>query len=61
LGAFESGVAATLVGPVVAVVGGGVGTLAVVAALPFLFPALARIGPLHTLRAEEVAAPAGRP
>jgi MFS family permease len=53
LGAFESGLAAALFGPVLAVVGGGVGTLVVVAALTFVFPALARVGPVATIRAEE--------
>jgi MFS family permease len=50
LGAFESGATAELFGPVASVVGGGVGTLLVVAAVPFMFPALAAVGPLATLR-----------
>lgn len=60
LGAFESGAAAALFGPVASVVGGGVGTLLVVAATPFLFPALFRVGPLATLRPadDEADAPA---
>ncbi|HZQ99160.1 MAG TPA: MFS transporter [Chloroflexota bacterium] len=45
LGAFESGMAAALFGPVAAVVGGGVGTLLIVAAFPFVFPALVRYAP----------------
>jgi MFS family permease len=53
LGAFESGATAELFGPIISVVGGGVGTLLVVAAVPFLFPALAAVGPLATLRPAE--------
>jgi hypothetical protein len=50
LGAFESGAAAALVGAVPAVVIGG--TLTVVAALvwPRLYPAMARIDRLESLR-----------
>ncbi len=54
-GAFESGATAALLGPVVSVVGGGIGTIAVVIAVAFLWPALARIGPLHTLKPQEEA------
>ena len=50
LGAFESGAVAALFGPIFAVVSGGIGTLAVVAMVALPWPALARIGPLHTLR-----------
>ena len=50
LGAFESGAVAALVGPIFAVVSGGIGTLVVVAAVAVLCPSLARLGPLHTLR-----------
>jgi MFS family permease len=52
LGAFESGAAAALVGPVAAVVGGGILTLVVVGAVAWRWPVLARVGPLHTLRPE---------
>ena len=55
LGAFESGVAAALLGPVVAVVGGGVAALLVVLGVARTWPELVRLGPLHTLRP----APAG--
>ena len=41
LGEFESGAVAALLGPVVSVVSGGVGTMAVAAAWQRLFPALA--------------------
>jgi MFS family permease len=50
LGAFESGAVAALAGPVFAVVSGGIGTVVVVAAVALLWPALARLGPLHTLK-----------
>jgi MFS family permease len=50
LGAFESGATAALFGPVVSVVGGGIGTLLVVLIVALAWPALARIGPLHTLQ-----------
>lgn len=48
-GEFESGATAALFGPVVAVVGGGVGTIIVVTCIALAWPALRRIGPLHTL------------
>ena len=50
LGSFESGATAWLVGPVASVVAGGVGALLVTAVVALRWPALARIGPLHTLR-----------
>jgi MFS family permease len=50
LGAFESGVAAALVGAVPAVVFGGVATVFVAAAWWRLFPALARVDRLDELR-----------
>lgn len=49
-GAFESGATAALFGPVVSVVGGGLGVLLVVAAIHRAWPELSRIGPLHSLR-----------
>jgi MFS family permease len=54
LGSFESGSTAALFGPVVSVVGGGIGTLVVVAIVALAFPALRAIGPLHTLKPVEV-------
>lgn len=48
LGGFESGVAASLLGPVGAVVFGGLGTLAVVAAVAWLSPQLRRLTRLGT-------------
>jgi MFS family permease len=52
LGAFESGIAAALFGPVIAVVGGGVGTLLVVGFAASYWPRLRRLEPLHTLKNE---------
>jgi MFS family permease len=46
LGGFESGVAAAILGPVGAVVFGGVGTMVVVAAIAYLVPPLRRYGTL---------------
>lgn len=53
LGAFESGVAAALIGAVPAVVLGGVVTVAVAATWWKLFPALARVDRLDDLRPVE--------
>jgi hypothetical protein len=50
LGTFESGTAAALLGTVPAVVLGGVGTIAVVAAVSGGFRELLALPPLHTLR-----------
>ena len=47
LGEFESGVAAYLLGPVIAVAGGGVGTLLVVLAIAALWPEVRRLGRLQ--------------
>jgi MFS family permease len=55
LGAFESGLAASLVGTVPAVVGGGVITLGIALSWRRLFPAVARIDRLQEIR------PAGEP
>jgi MFS family permease len=53
LGAFESGVAAALVGAVPAVVLGGIATVAIAATWWKLFPALARVDRLDELRPVE--------
>jgi MFS family permease len=58
LGAFESGAVAALFGPIIAVVGGGIGTIVVVAVVAVLWPALARLDPLHTLKPLEPDRPA---
>ena len=50
LGGFESGLAAALFGPIMAVVGGGIGTIAVVGATLWLFPDLKNLGALADYR-----------
>ena len=52
-GMFESGTTAALFGPIVSVVGGGIGTVAVVVMVAFVWPQLARIGPLHHLTPQD--------
>jgi MFS family permease len=47
LGAFESGTTAALFGPVLSVVGGGIGTVLVVLATAWKWPELRRTGPLQ--------------
>jgi MFS family permease len=46
LGGFESGAIAALVGPVTAVVAGGVGTLVVVGSVALAWPQLRQLGPI---------------
>jgi len=58
LGAFESGVAAALVGAVPAVVGGGIATIAIAAVWWRLFPSLARLDRVEQLRPEPAPAAA---
>lgn len=50
LGAFESGATAALFGPVISVVGGGVGTILVVLLVTARWPRLLGLGPLHLYR-----------
>jgi hypothetical protein len=50
MGKVESGVTAALFGPVVSVVGGGLGTLLVVAGIARYFPELRRLGSLKDVR-----------
>ncbi|MBX3427275.1 MAG: MFS transporter [Pirellulales bacterium] len=50
IGEFESGIAAHLFGPVLAVCGGGVLTLVTVAAIARTWPSLWRLGPLEEIR-----------
>lgn len=52
-GSFWGGATATLFGPVLAIAGGGVGSILVVAAVAAIWPVLLRIGPLHTLKPDE--------
>jgi MFS family permease len=54
VGAFESGVLASLAGTVTAVVAGGVATVAIALSWTRLFPSLARMGRLEDLRPEPV-------
>ncbi|KYC39003.1 MFS transporter [Scytonema hofmannii PCC 7110] len=49
LGSFESGLAAALFGPTLAVVGGGIGTIIVVLIMTLLLPELRRLGALHSV------------
>jgi MFS family permease len=49
IGAAESSAVAALLGPVASVVGGGVATLVVVAAVARAWPVLLRLGPLESL------------
>jgi MFS family permease len=56
LGAFESGVAAALLGTVTAVVAGGIATVGLALSWTRLFPSLARLGRLEDLRPEPAAA-----
>lgn len=53
LGAFESGASAAWIGPVASVVAGGVGAIIITGLVAVLWPQLAAIGPLHTLRPAE--------
>ncbi|HLN26600.1 MAG TPA: MFS transporter [Gemmataceae bacterium] len=50
LGAFESGITAQLFGPVISVVGGGIGTILVVLAVMLSWPQVLRLGPLRPTR-----------
>jgi hypothetical protein len=47
LGAFESGTAAALLGPIGAVVGGGIGTVLVVLLVALIWPEVRRLGRLN--------------
>jgi MFS family permease len=49
LGEFESGAVAAVFGPVVSVVGGGIGTILVVAAVALRWPKLLRLRELHSV------------
>ncbi len=56
LGGFESGLAAAVFTPVIAVVGGGVGTIVVVLLIALAFPELRRFGGLTDIESERSAA-----
>jgi MFS family permease len=59
LGAFESGVAAQLFGPILSVVGGGVGTILVVLGIAAFWPDLRRLRTTREHRADGSLVPAG--
>lgn len=56
LGAAESGAVARAFGPLVAVVGGGVGTILVVLGISAVWPQVTKLGSLADMKPEEVAA-----
>ena len=47
LGGFESGLTAALFGPVISVVGGGIGTIVVVIATAMIWPGISKLGALQ--------------
>lgn len=47
LGGFESGLIAAIFGPVISVVGGGIGTIAVVLAVAWIWPEIRKLGSLQ--------------
>ncbi|MBV9124177.1 MAG: MFS transporter, partial [Planctomycetes bacterium] len=53
MGDMESGLTAALLGPVLSVVGGGVGTILVVLGVAWMWPQVRRFGSLTTARPEE--------
>lgn len=57
LGGFESGVAAQLFGPVIAVSAGGIGTMLVVGLVAMLWPEMRRLGTLTETHNQELSAP----
>jgi MFS family permease len=61
LGDFESGVTAWLFGPVVSVVGGGIGTILVVLAVIVAWPQIVGLGPLHAIKVPEEPEPRAVP
>ncbi len=53
IGALRAGLMAALIGPIAAVVWGGIGTIAVTVAVARAVPPLRRLGALHTLNPQE--------
>jgi len=49
LGSFESGLAAQFFGPIIAVAGGGVGTILVVLCVALLWPQMRRLGSINEM------------
>jgi len=58
LGAFESGVTAELFGPIISVVGGGIGTVLVVLAVMMIWPQVLRLGPFGVKPSPDPVGPA---
>ena len=54
LGGLESGVTAHFLGPLLSVVGGGIGTILVVLAVAFKWPSVRRFGSLQSAAAVQV-------
>jgi hypothetical protein len=52
LGGFESGLTARFFGPIISVVGGGIGTLIVVGLTNFIWPQVRKFGSLVDARPE---------
>jgi predicted MFS family arabinose efflux permease len=50
LGGFESGLTAAIFGPILSVVGGGIGTILVVMGVALVWPQVRRLGSLHDVR-----------
>jgi MFS family permease len=59
LGGFESGLAAQFFGPIIAVVGGGIGTMLVVLFIALCWPEMRRLGPLSDTQIERIHAKKG--
>ena len=47
---FESGLTSALFGPIISVVGGGIGTIVVATAIALIFPKIRQLGSLHEYR-----------
>jgi MFS family permease len=58
LGGVESGLASWLFGPVISVVGGGIGAILVVLGVLKLWPQITKIGSLHSIQPVDLAEPA---
>jgi hypothetical protein len=55
LGGFESGLTAKIFGPIISVVAGGIGTIAVVITVTLVWPQVRRFGSLIDARPESAA------
>lgn len=54
IGGFESGVTSRLLGPIISVVGGGIGTILVVLAADRIWPEIRKIGSLNDIKPQSV-------